>query len=91
MQRLERVATIENEVEAMCLTAELAERGVPHVMRSYYDSAYDGLFQYGGGWGHVESPGEYTAQIRRVLAELREKASHHGDPSAETDREVGEA
>jgi hypothetical protein len=83
MVRLERVAAIENEVEAMCLAGELQQRDIPHLMRSYHDSAYDGLFQYGGGWGHVEAPAQYADEVRHILAELREGALTRTDQSAE--------
>lgn len=31
-ERFEKVATIENEIEALCLRAELEERNVPHAI-----------------------------------------------------------
>lgn len=61
---------------------------LPHMIQSYYDSAYDGLFQPARAWGHVAAPGEYAEQIRAVLAEVRELAAERG---RKQDEEEGEA
>jgi hypothetical protein len=71
MDRSERIASLENEVEAQILETELTARQIPHVVRSYHDSALDGLFQFSQGWGHVEGPAEFKDEILAVLQELR--------------------
>ena len=68
----ENIAVLEYEVEAEHLGAELTNRNIPHVMRSYHDSALDGLFQLSRGWGHVEAPREYKDAIVAILKDLRE-------------------
>ena len=40
-----KVATLDNEVEVRLLESILNERDIPHRLRSYHDTAYDGLFQ----------------------------------------------
>ena len=45
-----------NEIEAMLLDEILTEKHIPHMIRSYHDSAYDGLWQTPTGWGHLEAP-----------------------------------
>jgi len=69
--RLGKVAILQSEVEAERLDAELKARSIPHLMRSYYDSALDGLFQFSRGWGHVEAPAEQEAQILAILEVIR--------------------
>jgi hypothetical protein len=71
MERLTKIATIRNDVEAMCLRSELQQRGIPHVIESYHDFAYDGLFQYTIGWGHVEAGAEHRNEILEILDDLR--------------------
>ena len=68
----ENIAILEYEVEAEHWGAELTNRNIPHVMRSYHDSALDGLFQLSRGWGHVEAPREYKVAIVAILKDLRE-------------------
>ncbi|RLB24371.1 MAG: hypothetical protein DRG76_01655 [Deltaproteobacteria bacterium] len=70
-----KVVIIDNDIEALLLASILEERGIPHVMRSYYDTAYDGLFQTQKGWGHVSAPREYADEIKEILSDIREKAS----------------
>ena len=71
MERFEKIATIENEVEALCLRTELEERGIPHAIQSHYDTAYDGLVQLAAGWGHVEAPSQRKQEILNILDALR--------------------
>jgi hypothetical protein len=58
-----RVLFFKNEIEAMLLDEILKEKEIPHLIRSYHDSAYDGLWQMQSGWGHVEAPEEYAEEI----------------------------
>ncbi len=68
---VEKVDDIRNEIEGQQLRAILREQGIPHHIRSYHDSAYDGLFQLQLGWGYVEAPAAYKARIKAILDELR--------------------
>jgi len=79
MERFEKVAPIRNEVEALCLKAELQERGIPHAVQSYYDSSFDGLFQFTSGWGHVEAPAERRDEILEILEAIRQQPAPKDD------------
>ena len=72
---LEGIAVLDNEVEARVLDGLLKERGIPYRIRSYHDSAYDGLFQSSHGWGQVEAPGKFKEEILSMLEDLRLRAS----------------
>jgi hypothetical protein len=73
MEAFEKIVVLSNEVEASLLESVLQERGIPHRMRSYHDSAYDGLWQQQSGWGHVEAPPQY----RQVIEEIYRDLSQH--------------
>ena len=77
--QFEKIAIIRNEIEALCLKGELEERGVPHAIQSYYDSAYDGLFQISRGWGHVAASVEHVDEILKILDEIREQSAQQND------------
>jgi hypothetical protein len=79
MERFEKVATIRNEIEAMCLRGELEQRGIPHGIRSNYDLAYDGLFQFEAGWGHIEAPHDRRDEILEILDVIRREATEQTD------------
>jgi hypothetical protein len=88
-ERFEKIATIRNEVEAICLREELEERGIPHAIQSYYDLAYDGLFQPARGWGHVAAPVERTDEILAILELIRRQAAQRKDQAEPEDNEPG--
>jgi hypothetical protein len=70
MEEFKKIAVLENEIEARLLESILTERDIPHRLRSYHDSAYDGIFQMQKGWGHVEAPMEYEEEIASIISNL---------------------
>ena len=70
MEKLKRVAVLENAIQAQLLDSILAERNIPHVMVSYRDSAYNGIYQLRRGWGHVEAPERYLEEIEAIHKDL---------------------
>lgn len=76
---MERIP-VRNEVEARLLSSILDQDGIPHVLVSYHDTAYDGLFQLQKGWGHIEADLYDVAHIKRVLKEIREKKRIRDNP-----------
>lgn len=67
------VAVLENIVEAQLLESILAAENIPHRIRSYHDTAYDGLFQFQMGWGQINAPLIYKQKILEILKEIRAK------------------
>ena len=78
MNRLEKIITIGSEWESQIIEAELRERNIPHVMKSYHDSALDGIYQTQGGWGHIEAPPEFKEEIVLIVRSLQNR------PASET-------
>ena len=72
-ESFEKIAVIDNEVQAELLDSLLTEQGIPHLMRSYHDAALDGLFQATKGWGHVEAHRENRNEVLAVVEELKKK------------------
>lgn len=71
MEDFIKIVVLDNEIEAQLMDSVLTERGIPHMMRSYHDTAYDGLFQTQKGWGHVSAPASYQEEIREILRDMR--------------------
>ncbi len=65
-----KIIIFENEVEARHLEAILKERNIPHIIKSYHDLVYDGIFQVQKGWGHLEAPEKYRAEIEEICDDL---------------------
>jgi len=70
MEEFKRIIVLDNEIEAQLMDSVLTERNIPHRMKSYYDSAYDGIFQAHKGWGHIEAPSRYEEEIIAIRAAL---------------------
>lgn len=80
MKEYKKIAVLENAIQAQLLDDILNQRNIPHMMRSYYDSAYNGLFQLSKGWGHVEAPEKYKGEILEIIKNLSQ--CKNDDPSA---------
>ncbi|MBU8913715.1 MAG: hypothetical protein KOO61_06790 [Spirochaetales bacterium] len=75
MTKPKRIATLDNEIQARLLSALLDEEEIPHLLRSYHDSAYDGLFQAERGWGHIEADERNGDRILKLIAGMKEPES----------------
>jgi len=82
MATVEKILLLSNEIEAGLMDSILTERGIPHMIASYYDTAYDGLFQATRGWGHLEAPAEYKEEI---LAIHRDVTSRPAEEAGDSD------
>ncbi|HQB36260.1 MAG TPA: hypothetical protein PLI41_01835 [Bacteroidales bacterium] len=65
-----KILTIKNQVEASLLDEILKEREIPHIIRSYRDLAYNGLWQTPTAWGQLDAPEEFKEQILKIYEEM---------------------
>ncbi len=70
MDRNVKIVVLKNEIEANIIATVLKEKNIPHIIMSYYDSAYDGIFQLQKGWGHIEAPPEYKDRILKIYRDI---------------------
>ena len=66
-----KIAVLENEIEAQLMSSVLSERDLPYLMRSFHDTAYDGLFQVQMGWGELHAPQGCKQEILELLGNIR--------------------
>ena len=66
-----KIADIENSIEAQVLESVLEERDIPFRLRSFYDTAYDGLFQFQQGWGEIYAPEERKEEILEIIEGIK--------------------
>jgi hypothetical protein len=74
MEDYVKVATLENDIEATLVESILIELQIPYLMRSYYDTAFNGLFQTQKGWGYVSVPRSREEEVKEIISDLREQA-----------------
>ena len=66
MNNIIKILALSNEIEAMLIDGLLNEKGIPHMLKTYHDSVYDGLWQTQSSWGHLEAPEEYREEILEI-------------------------
>ena len=74
-EEYKKAATLENEIEARLLDSILIERGIPHLITSYHDTAYDGLYQTQKGWGYLSAPVPYLSEIQEIITSVRKESN----------------
>lgn len=65
-----KILSFNNEMEATLLSEILTAKGIPYMIRSYHDSAYDGLWQTGSCWGHLDAPEKFRDEILEFFNEM---------------------
>ena len=68
-----KITILENAIEAQLIGSILDQQNIPHRLRSYHDTAYDGLFQFQKGWGKLYAPQSYREEILTVVEDVRSK------------------
>jgi hypothetical protein len=71
MTRWEKAGIVENRFEGDRVKQSLEEAGIPFMIKSFLDTAYDGLFIPQKGWGAVLVPGEYLASAEKLILEVK--------------------
>ncbi len=66
-----KAGTVENRFEGDRVTQALQEAGIPFLMKSFLDTAYDGLYIPQKGWGMVMVPEKDKAEAERIIDEVK--------------------
>jgi hypothetical protein len=74
MSKVVKILTLGNQFEAMLLGELLNERAIPHIVKSYSDSALSDLWQTKSIWGHLEAPEEFKNEITEIYNNMSEEA-----------------
>ena len=67
------IAVLDNIIEAQLIESILSEQKIPHLIHSFHDTAYDGLFQVQMGWGKIRAPLSNKEEILEILNDVRSK------------------
>jgi len=76
----EKIAIIGNMIEAQVIESMLKEREIPYRIRSFHDTAYDGLFQFQKGWGEIYAPAEQKEEILEMIDLIRTSDAGEENP-----------
>ena len=67
----------QNDAEAQALASLLREHGIETVIRTFRDTAYDGLFQAQYGWGVIRVAEADYETAMRIVREWKGAAPRH--------------
>ena len=71
MARWVNAGVIESRFEGDRISQALKEAGIPYMIKSFLDTAYDGLYIPQKGWGRVMVPEEFCEKAERIVAEVK--------------------
>lgn len=67
---MKKILALSSEIEALRIKEILESNGIPHLVRSFHDSAYDGIFQNQYGWGVLEADESDEDRILKLIKDL---------------------
>lgn len=88
MPNVKRIAILNNEFEADLVEHALAERGIHYIVRSYHDTAYDGLFQTQKGWGCIEAAEADECAVLDVIEGIREEVAARAEEEETSESDI---
>ena len=70
MEIYEKILVLNNEFEASLLEEVLNDRKIPHGIVTSDDTALGGIMEMEFGWGYVEAPERFKAEILKLYEEI---------------------
>ncbi len=71
MARWVKAGIVENRFEGDRVSQALNEAGIPFLMKSFLDTAYNGLYIPQKGWGAVMVPENFEEEAEKVIFEVK--------------------
>lgn len=71
MDRWVKAGIVENRFEGDRVTQTLKEAEIPFLIKSFLDTAYDGLYVPQKGWGAVMVPERFREEAERMICEVK--------------------
>jgi len=66
-----KVGTVENRFEGDRISQALQKAGIPFLIKSFLDTAYDGLYIPQKGWGVVMVPEKKSEEAKGLISEVK--------------------
>jgi hypothetical protein len=64
------VYTLQDQVDASVIKSALEEAGIKHIIRTFVDSAYDGIFIPQRGYGEVLVEENDVAKAKEIITDV---------------------
>jgi len=66
-----KAGTVENRFEGDRISQALREAGIPFLIKSFLDTAYDGLYIPQKGWGVVMVSEQNKGEAEKLISEIK--------------------
>jgi len=73
-----KAGTVENRFEGDRVSQALLEAKIPFLIKTFLDTAYDGLYLPQKGWGVVMVPEHFEAEAERIISEVKKNFDEEG-------------
>ncbi|OGP55388.1 MAG: hypothetical protein A2162_11760 [Deltaproteobacteria bacterium RBG_13_52_11b] len=78
MDRWVKAGIVDTRFEGDRVAQALKEAEIPFLIKSFYDTAYDGLYVLQKGWGAVLVPQEFCEQTEAVIVDIKKTFEGEG-------------
>jgi ketol-acid reductoisomerase len=81
-----KIFVVENPFEADLVTQALHKEGIPVMVKTFSDTAYNGIYIPQKGWAAIMVPEEWRASGEKVVAEFEQafrERREHGEKTEE--------
>ncbi len=79
MTRWVKAGVVENRFEGDRVSQTLREAEIPFLIKSFLDTAYNGLYVPQKGWGAVMVPEKFGEEAERILCEVKKSFKEEGE------------
>ena len=79
MARWVKAGIVENRFEGDRISHALREAEIPFLIKSFLDTAYNGLYIPQKGWGVVRVPAEFREEAERIVSEVKKSFREEGE------------
>lgn len=83
MGRWVKAGIVENRFESDRVTQTLKEAEIPFLIKSFLDTAYNGLYIPQKGWGAVMVPERFREEAERMISEVKNSFQREEKDEAE--------
>lgn len=81
--RWKEVGVIDHRFEGDRVVQALKEAAIPYLIKSFLDTAYDGLYVPQKGWARVLVPEAWAEEAEKVVEEVKRNFQKEGDDETE--------
>ena len=78
-----KAGVVDNWFEGDRISQSLQEAEIPFMIKSFLDTAYDGLYVPQKGWGVVLVPEGLVGEAKRIISEVKKSFEEEGKDEME--------